>query len=153
MLQMLKAKIHKACVTRADVEYEGSFGMDAGVMKQVGILNFEAVEIYNISNGARVKTYAIPLPAGSRRFESNGAAAHLIKEGDIVIVACYSLLSDNELSAFKGPQIALLDPRNNHLKKLYQPDWRRADGSKALEDFDILHGDKHNTLALDPTWI
>ncbi len=138
MIEMLKSKIHSAKVTGASIDYEGSLGMDKDFMDAVGFLNFEAVEIYNVTNGARLKTYAIPLPRGSRRIESNGAAAHLIREGDRVIIASYHRLNDEQLYQFKGPLIALMDFPTNIIKRVYQPDWQRADGSKELIEFDRL---------------
>jgi aspartate 1-decarboxylase len=112
MREFMRAKIHSVRVTKADLEYEGSFGMDADLMKQVGIAPFESVEIYNITNGARVRTYAIELPAGSRRFESNGAAAHHIRPGDRVIVVCYAWLTEKELPEFQGPKVLILNEKN-----------------------------------------
>lgn len=121
--EFLRAKIHGATVTQALLDYEGSMGIDAAYLEQVGIAPFEAVEIYNITNGARVKTYAIPLTPGSKRFESNGAAAHLIRQGDRVIIAAYEFFTEESLSRFAGPKILILNPQNN-AKKFYQPNWR-----------------------------
>lgn len=126
MQQFLKAKIHSAIVTEADLEYEGSMGMDLDVMEQVGILPFEAVEVYNITNGARIKTYAIALPRGSKQFQSNGAAAHLIRKNDRVIIASYAWLNDDELARFVGPKIAIMTSSND-IKRFYQANWRKPD--------------------------
>jgi aspartate 1-decarboxylase len=120
MRQFLRAKIHGAMITQADLDYEGSLGVDEDYLDATGIAPFEAIEIYNVTSGTRVKTYAIPLERGSRRFESNGAAAHLIRKGDRVIVVCYEFFTPSELKKFKGPEILILD-ESNSIKKLYRP--------------------------------
>ena len=153
MRELLHLKLHHVCVTEANVQYEGSFGIDREIMNKVGLYNFEAIEIYNITNGARLKTYAIPLPAGSKRFESNGAAAHLVRKGDCIILASYAQFTDAALQKFKGPMIALMDFPKNTIKKLYQPDRQKADGSGPLEEFDTLQHGRDRNLALHPTWI
>jgi len=112
MRQFLRAKLHSVTVTNALLDYEGSFGIDSTYLERVGILPYESIEVYNVTTGARIRTYAIPTPAGSRRFESNGAAAHLIRKGDKVIIACYALLTDEELTKFKGPRVLILDSAN-----------------------------------------
>jgi aspartate 1-decarboxylase len=117
--EFLRSKIHNARVTKADLAYEGSFGIDADVLAQVGILPFEAIEIYNVTNGSRLRTYAIELPSGSRRYESNGAAAHHIREGDTVIIAAYTWLDESALQKFTGPRILILDEKNA-VKDFYQ---------------------------------
>jgi len=86
---MLKGKIHRATVTDADLEYEGSVAIDADLLKMAGILPYEKVAIYNITNGNRLETYAIVAPRGSGEICINGAAAHLAGKGDIVIIAAY----------------------------------------------------------------
>ncbi|TVQ78663.1 MAG: aspartate 1-decarboxylase [Bradymonadales bacterium] len=115
----MRAKLHGLTVTKADLEYEGSFGIDQDIMERLEILPFEAVEIYNISSGQRLKTYAIPLARGSREFQSNGAAAHLIKKGDRVIVACYCRLNEQEILKFDGPKVAIFNKRNE-IQQFYQ---------------------------------
>lgn len=119
MREFLRAKIHNARVTKADLHYEGSFGIDADYLDQSGIRAFESVEVYNVTNGARIRTYAIELPRGSKRFESNGAAAHHIREGDQVIIAAYTWLDETALRNFAGPKILILDEKNNR-KDYYQ---------------------------------
>jgi aspartate 1-decarboxylase len=116
--EFLRSKIHHAVITKADLEYEGSLGIDAELLKRAEILPFEAVEIYNVTNGQRVRTYAIELPAGSRRIESNGAAAHLIRQGDQVIIATYLYLNESEIAQHQ-PKILILHP-DNSLKKEYR---------------------------------
>jgi len=116
--EFLQSKIHFATITGADLEYEGSLGIDSALMKQIGILPFESVEVYNVTTGARIRTYAIELPPGSKRFESNGAAAHHIRKGDKVIIATYIWLEPDEIKSFEA-RILILGPENS-TKACYQ---------------------------------
>jgi len=113
---MLKGKIHRATVTDADLEYEGSVAIDADLLKMAGILPYEKVAIYNITNGNRLETYAIVAPRGSGEICINGAAAHLAGKGDIVIIAAYSTMNDAEAIAHK-PSLVYVD-ENNVVKEL-----------------------------------
>lgn len=88
-LNVLKSKLHQACITHADVDYEGSFGIDAELMKAVGIYPYEKVLVANINNGSRLETYVIPEPFGSRRMVLNGAAARLGSAGDRIIIMAF----------------------------------------------------------------
>jgi aspartate 1-decarboxylase len=123
--EFLRAKLHGVTVTQADLDYEGSFGIDQDLMDKVDILPFEAVEIYNMTSGTRLKTYAIPMPRGSKEFQSNGAAAHLIKKGDRVIIACYTRLEAHQIAQFEGPKVAIFQP-NNEISQFYQPSPRQS---------------------------
>lgn len=125
MREFLRAKLHGVTVTQADLDYEGSFGIDQDLMDRVDILPFEAVEIYNITSGTRLKTYAIPMPRGSKEFQSNGAAAHLIKKGDRVIITAYTRLSEQEIAKFEGPKVAIFD-RQNEISQFYQPSLKQS---------------------------
>ena len=98
LVEMLKSKIHRARVTESDLGYEGSFTIDSEIMKKASILPYEAVEIYNVTNGSRIKTYAIEGEKGV--FCANGAAAHKIKKGDIVIICAYALMGAEEAEMF-----------------------------------------------------
>jgi len=111
MREFLQSKIHGGRITKADLDYEGSLGLDADWLKQAGIRPFESVEVYNVTNGHRLRTYAIELPAGSRRMESNGAAAHWMRKGDKVIIATYAWVMESQLSSFR-PKIMILDDEN-----------------------------------------
>lgn len=111
LLTLLKGKLHRATVTAADPDYTGSIGMDADLMQAAGFLANERVEIYDIDNGARLATYAIPLPAGSRQIEINGAAARLVQPGDRVIICAYAQMSPEEAAAHV-PDVVLLGPGN-----------------------------------------
>lgn len=99
LIEILKSKIHRATVTDANLDYEGSFTIDKSIMKKAGIFPFEAVEIYNITNGSRIKTYAIEGKKGE--FCANGAAAHLIKKGDIVIICAYAHIDSKKQKKHK----------------------------------------------------
>lgn len=94
---LLKSKIHRATVTDADLHYEGSVTIDQDLMEAADIVEYERVEIYDVTNGARLATYAIAGPAGSGVICINGAAAHLIHQGDVVIIASYAEYAEEEL--------------------------------------------------------
>ena len=108
---LLKAKIHRARVTQADLDYEGSLTIDQDLMEAADILPFESIDIYDITNGARLRTYAIVGPRGSGTICVNGAAAHLIRPGDLIIIACYSLYEDQEARGHQ-PRIFRVDEHN-----------------------------------------
>ena len=108
---LLKSKIHRATVTQADLEYEGSVTIARDLMESADILEHERIEVYNIDNGERFSTYAIPGPTGSGVICINGAAAHLAKPGHKVIIATYVVLDQKELSAFQ-PKVVLVDSEN-----------------------------------------
>lgn len=112
LLTLLKSKLHRATVTEADLEYEGSVGIDSDLLEAAGILPHERVEIYDITNGARLATYAIPLPAGSRSIQINGAAAHLVAPGDRVIICAYAQIEESAAKAFT-PTVILLGEGNS----------------------------------------
>lgn len=116
---MLKAKIHRATVTESDLSYEGSLTIDRDLMDAAGIVTFEKVKVYNINNGERFDTYVIEGKRGSGVIGLNGAAARKGLVGDLIIIATYTALSDDELAGY-GPTILLLDENNNikqHLEK------------------------------------
>ncbi len=111
LLTMMKAKLHRAVVTQADLEYEGSISIDRDLLDRVGILPHEQVDVLNINNGARFTTYAIEAPRGSRTFGVNGAAARLVQKGDRIIVVTYCQLPAEEARNY-APSVALLDEHN-----------------------------------------
>lgn len=111
MIQLLKSKIHLACVTDADLDYEGSLGIDAELMSRVGILPYERILVSVMSTGARFETYAICEPAGSGRIVLNGATARLGARGDRIIIMAFAALSEAEARAHR-PRIIRLDERN-----------------------------------------
>ncbi len=113
--KLLKAKIHRATVTGADVDYEGSIGIDADLMDAVGLVENEAVHVWNVSNGERVETYVIRSEAASGEICLNGAAARLFQPGDLAIIASFCWIEEPEVLTHK-PKIVILD-ENNHITK------------------------------------
>lgn len=109
--QMLKAKLHRATVTEADLSYEGSLTIDKNLMDAVGIVPFERVHIYNINNGERFDTYAIVGTPGNGVIGLNGAAARKGMVGDSIIICTYGFFAEEALSSHQ-PAIVLLDERN-----------------------------------------
>jgi aspartate 1-decarboxylase len=116
LLNMMKGKIHRATVTDADLEYEGSVTIDRALLDAAGILPHEAVDVLDITNGARLTTYTLEAPAGSGVVCINGAAAHLVKKGDLVILVAYALMDPLEARSFQ-PAVVLVD-ETNRIRKL-----------------------------------
>ena len=108
---MLKAKLHRAVVTHAELEYEGSCAIDGHLLDTSGIREYEQIEIYNITNGERFTTYAIRAEDNSGIISVNGAAAHKANPGDMVIIAAYVGLDNKELATFK-PKLVYVDENN-----------------------------------------
>lgn len=108
---MMKSKIHRATVTQADLDYVGSIAIDADLIEAADLLEGEQVVIADISNGARLETYVIPAPRGSGTIGINGAAAHLVREGDLVIIMSYAMMDDAEARALK-PRVVHVDEKN-----------------------------------------
>src|SRR5918997_5242604 len=92
MRVMMKSKIHRATVTQADLDYVGSVAIDIDLMDAADLLEGEQVTIADITNGARLETYVIPAPRGSGTISINGAAAHLVSPGDLVIIMGYCMV-------------------------------------------------------------
>jgi aspartate 1-decarboxylase len=111
MRVMLKSKIHRATVTQADLDYVGSVAIDSALMEAADLLEGEQVVIADITNGARLETYVIPAPRGSGTITINGAAAHLVHQGDLVIIMSYVVLDDAEARAWK-PRVVHVDENN-----------------------------------------
>jgi aspartate 1-decarboxylase len=111
LLTMMKAKLHRATVTQADLEYEGSIAIDKDLLEAAGILPHEQVDVLNITTGQRFTTYAIEAPRGSRTIGVNGAAARLVQQGDKVIVVTYCQM-EAEMARNYAPTVVLLDERN-----------------------------------------
>ncbi len=114
-ITMLKSKIHRATVTEADLNYEGSITVDIELLELAGILPFEQVDILNITNGNRFTTYTIEAPRGSKKVCVNGAAARLVHKGDLVIICSYINMETEKAKKHK-PKIVLLD-KNNKISK------------------------------------
>ena len=115
-LEMLKAKIHRATVTQAEVDYVGSITVDEDLLEAVGILEYEKVQVVNVNNGQRLETYTIAGERGSGIICLNGAAAHCAKPGDKVIIMSYVQLTPEEAQAHR-PAVAFVDEQN-HLTRL-----------------------------------
>ncbi|MFP4465948.1 MAG: aspartate 1-decarboxylase [Candidatus Goldiibacteriota bacterium] len=111
IIEMLKAKIHRAAVTQTELHYEGSITIDEALLEKTGIRVFEKVYIYNIDNGARFETYVIKGRKNAGDICLNGAAARLAEKGDRIIIAAYCALSEDEAEKFK-PSIIVLDAKN-----------------------------------------
>jgi aspartate 1-decarboxylase len=107
----LQAKLHRVRVTHADLDYEGSCGIDAGLLEVTGLREYQYIELYNIANGERFTTYIIKAPKGSGEISLNGAAARKAAVGDLLIICAYSAYSDAELENYK-PVVVLVDDKN-----------------------------------------
>lgn len=108
----MKAKLHRATVTQADLHYEGSISIDKDLLDASGILPHEQVDVLDIDNGQRFTTYALEAPRGSRVIGVNGAAARLVQPGDKVIIVAYGQLDAAEARNY-APTVVLLDDDNN----------------------------------------
>lgn len=116
---MMKAKIHKARVTEANLNYVGSITIDQDLLEATDILPHEQVQIVNNNNGARFETYVIPGERGSGVICLNGAAARLVQVDDVVIIISYALISTEALATFK-PKVALVNEQNQIINMLEQ---------------------------------
>ena len=112
---MMKSKIHRATVTQADLDYVGSVTIDADLLDAADLLKGEQVAIVDNTNGARIETYVIPGPRGSGVIGINGAAAHLVHPGDLVIIMSYAMMSDAEARALE-PTVVHVDGSNRVVK-------------------------------------
>lgn len=116
-LSMFKSKIHRATVTEANVDYEGSLTIDQDLLDAANMLAWEEVHVWDIDNGARLVTYILPGPRGSGVICVNGAAAHLVKPGDKVILATYAAMEEEEARKHQ-PMVILVD-ENNKIRETY----------------------------------
>ena len=112
LVTMMKAKLHRATVTQADLEYEGSIAIDRDLLEASGIFPHEQVDVLNITTGARFTTYAIEAPRGSRTVGVNGAAARLVQKNDKVIVVAYCQMPAEEARNY-APTVVLLGDDND----------------------------------------
>ena len=110
-LNMLKAKIHRATVTHAELHYEGSIAIDSVLLDASGIREYEQIHAWNINNGKRFVTYALRAEAGSGIISVNGSAAHRAQPGDLIIIAAFAQLSEAELEMFQ-PTLVYADAHN-----------------------------------------
>lgn len=114
--QMFKSKLHRATVTDADLNYEGSVTIDKDLLEASGIIEYEKVDIWNITNGARFSTYVLEGRRGSGEICLNGAAARLVQVGDRVIIATFAMYDEKELENYK-PTVVQLDEKNRIISK------------------------------------
>lgn len=108
---MLRSKIHRATVTGADLHYEGSVTIDEDLMDRAGLIPYEAVDVWNVTNGERFSTYALAGQRGAGVVCINGAAAHKAGAGDIVIIACFGWMDDAEARQWM-PRLVFVDAQN-----------------------------------------
>ncbi len=111
-VNMLKAKLHAASVTQCDLHYEGSVSIDMDFLDAAGILPHERVDLWNVTNGARLSTYAIEAPRGSNTIGVNGAAARHFAIGDKIIIAAFAQIAAEKARQHQ-PRVILLDDQNN----------------------------------------
>jgi aspartate 1-decarboxylase len=111
LLNLLQAKLHRVRVTQADLDYEGSCGIDANLLRASGLRVNQHIDIYNVSNGERFSTYIITAPAGSGEISLNGAAARKAMIGDYLIICAYSAYSETEAQHHQ-PVVILVDEHN-----------------------------------------
>ena len=109
--RMFLGKIHRATVTQADLDYEGSITIDTDLLDAAGILAHEEVQIWDVTNGSRLATYALEGPRGSGVICINGAAAHLVHPGDLVIIATFGDMDDGEARGHQ-PKVVFVDGQN-----------------------------------------
>ena len=108
--EVLRGKIHRATVTEAEANYEGSIGIDATLLRAAGIDEYDRVEVYDVTRGSRFATYAIEAPEGSGTISVNGAAARLVEPGDLVIIAAYGTVEVGEPR--REPALVFVDRSN-----------------------------------------
>ena len=111
LISVCKSKIHRATITEANLDYEGSITIDADLMKAAGLIEYEKVQVANVSNGERLETYVITGASGSGVICLNGAAARKGNKGDIIIIIAYGQIYQEEAASFK-PKIVKVDSEN-----------------------------------------
>ena len=108
---LLRSKIHRATVTAAELDYEGSISIDQALLDAAGIVEWEQVHVVDLTNGARLETYVIEAPRGSGEIQINGAAAHLVHPGDLIIIMSYVGVPEEQVHAHE-PLVVLVDEHN-----------------------------------------
>jgi aspartate 1-decarboxylase len=114
--KLLRGKIHRATVTGADLHYEGSVTIDEDLMDHADLVRHEAVQVWNVTNGERFETYVIPGRRGSGVVCVNGAAAHKVTRGDLVIIAAFSWMDDEEARGWR-PRVVFVDEMNRIVER------------------------------------
>ena len=117
-IRLLKSKLHRVTVTETLIDYDGSITIDRDLMDTAGIYPYEQVLVANLANGTRHETYVVPGERGSRVIEVMGAAAHLVKKGDKVIIMAYADMDKERIPEHK-PKVVLVDDKNN-IRKIKQ---------------------------------
>jgi aspartate 1-decarboxylase len=112
--KLLRSKIHRARVTHADVHYEGSISISPELLEAAGLVEYEAVNIWNVTNGQRFETYTIRGEPGTKDISINGAAARLVTPGDIIIIACFELVPESRVATHE-PKLVFVDEHNRQL--------------------------------------
>jgi aspartate 1-decarboxylase len=115
LIKVMRTKIHRAVVTRSDLNYEGSIAIDEALLEEAGIFPFEAVHVWNINNGSRLETYALPSERNSGEICLNGAAARLAQSGDLVIITSFGWLDERSSAGHVG-RVVLVDNRNRIIR-------------------------------------
>ena len=110
-LSMMYAKIHRAVVTHSELNYNGSMGIDRDLIDRAGLLVGQRIDVLNVNTGARFSTYIIEEPRGSKNFGVYGAAAHLAKKSDIIIIIAYAQMTHEE-AAKHQPKVLIMDENN-----------------------------------------
>jgi len=116
---MLKSKLHRATVTHSELHYEGSCAIDEALLDAANIQEYEQIQIYNVTNGARFTTYAIRAGRGSGIISVNGAAAHKANPGDLVIIATYAVYNELELARY-APELVYIGEGNRILDNRHE---------------------------------
>ena len=142
----MTSKIHRATVTQADLDYVGSITVDIDLLEAADLLPGERVDICNCTNGNRLSTYVIPGERGAGEICVNGAAAHLVSPGDVVILIAYSQMSDAEARTYL-PRVVFVDAANRIVERGTDPGQIPADSDVAR-----LQGLRPTGEALGPTW-
>ena len=132
--ELMKSKVHRATVTQADLHYVGSCTLDVALMEAADLVAGEKVDIVDVTNGARLSTYLIAGPRGSGVVGINGAAAHLIHPGDIVILIAYGMFESAEAKTFV-PSVVFVDEQNAITRI-------GSDPAEALPDSGLVRGDE-----------
>jgi aspartate 1-decarboxylase len=114
--KVLRSKIHRATITHADLAYEGSITLAPELLEAADIREFEAVCLWNVTSGTRLETYAILGEPGSTDVCVNGAAAHLMKPGDLIIIACFTWMPESALEGYQ-PKVVFVDEKNRIKEK------------------------------------
>lgn len=112
MFSMMYAKFHRAKVTHSELHYNGSMGIDRDLLDRAGLLPGQRIDVLNVNTGSRFTTYILEEPRGSKTFGVYGAAAHLAKVNDVVIIIAYAHMNETEAASYK-PKVLIMDENNN----------------------------------------